>query len=140
MTHEKFLVAGVARNNKGQLRARYSTLTVAETIARQERAGQTDILYVDLPEPMSREDIPAYLLTLEAFTSVPDFKACLEDANTNHVLKSKAPRAKTVWATPAPKTAKVNTPKPVKAPKVRLPKPDAEDDLMIEELKALVAA
>ena len=135
MTHEKFLVAGVARNNKGQLRARYSTLTVAETIARQERAGQTDILYVDLPEPMSREDIPAYLLTLEAFTSVPDFKACLEDANTNHVLKSKAPRAKTARATPAPKA-----PKPVKAPKVRLPKPDAEDDLMIEELKALVAA
>lgn len=137
MTNEKYLVAGVARNNAGQLKARYSTLTVAETISRQERAGNTDILYVDLPEPMTREQIPAYLLGLEQFNSVQAYKEVLENANTNHALKSKTPRVKA--AKPAP-VAKTKSAKTVKAkPAVKAPKLEAEDDLEIEELKALAA-
>jgi hypothetical protein len=132
MTHEKFIVAGVARNNQGKLKARYSTLSVAETVARQERAGNTEILYVELPEAMTREDIPAFLLGLEQFSSVPAFKAVLEAANTNHALKSKAPRAK-----PAATAAA----KPAKAPKVMIKEAmeaaGVDADLEIEELKAL---
>ena len=136
MTHEKYLVAGVARNSAGQLKARYSTLSVADTMARQARAGNTDIVYVDLPRAMTRDEIPAYLLTLTEFNSVAAYKQVLEDANTNHALKSKTPRTKAPKAT---KTPKVKAAKPAKVrPAVKAP-PAVDTDLEIEELKAIAA-
>lgn len=132
MTHEKYFVAGVARNSAGQLKARYSTLTVAETIERQEKAGNTDICYVELPTAMSRQEIPAYLLTLDLFSNNTQFKAVLEAANTNHVLKNKAPRPK-VSKIPAVKVHKT-----VNQPKIKKLK-DEPEDLVIEELKIIAA-
>ena len=136
MTHEKYLVAGVARNSFGQLKARYSTLTVEDTVKRQEKAGNTDITYVELPRAMTRDEIPAYLLTIETFSSNPAFREVLEEANTNHALKQKTPRVKAAAAPKAKpvKVAKVNT-KVTKAPA----KPQVEEDLEIEELKAIAA-
>lgn len=140
MTNEKYLVGGVGRNSAGKLKARYSTLSVADTLDRQVRANNTDLLYVDLPRPMTRDEIPAYLLTLEAFNSVQAYRECLEAANTNHALKgkptrgAKAPRPPKAKPAKAPKVAKA-----VKAPKVKLPAKTEDDDLLIEELKAIVA-
>jgi len=136
MTHEKYLVAGVARNSAGQLKARYSTLSVSDTEVRQAKAGNTDIVYVDLPRPMTRDEIPAYLLTLEQFKSVAAYREVLEDANTNHALKSKTPRNK---APKSAKTPKVKAAKPAKVrPAVKAP-PAVDTDLEIEELKAIAA-
>lgn len=134
MTHEKFMVAGVARNMQGKLKVRYSTLSVADTVARQERAGNTEILYVELPEAMVRDDIPAFLLGLEQFSSVPAYKEVLETANTNHALKGKPARAPK-----APKAPKAKAPKAPKAPKVTIPAADEAEDFEIEELKAIAA-
>ena len=64
-----FKVAGVAKNTKGQMRVRYSTLSLEDTILRQKAANNTDIQYVELPKAMKREDIPAYLLGLKEFNS-----------------------------------------------------------------------
>jgi len=136
MTHEKFMVAGVARNMQGKLKVRYSTLSIADTVARQERAGNTEILYVELPEAMVRDDIPAFLLGLEQFSSVPAYKEVLETANTNHALKGKparAPKAPKAKAPKAPKAPKA------KAPKVTIPAADEAEDFEIEELKAIAA-
>ena len=136
MTHEKFMVAGVARNMQGKLKVRYSTLSVADTVARQERAGNTEILYVELPEAMVRDDIPAFLLGLEQFSSVPAYKEVLETANTNHALKGKPARAPKA---PKAKAPKAKTPKAPKAPKVTIPAADVAEDFEIEELKAIAA-
>jgi len=72
-----FKVAGVAKNNKGQMRVRYSTLSLQDTINRQVAANNTDIQYVELPKAMKREDIPAYLLGLNEFKSNKDYVAAL---------------------------------------------------------------
>jgi hypothetical protein len=72
-----FKVAGVAKNNKGQMRVRYSTLSLTDTINRQVAAGNTDIKYVELPKAMKREDIPAYLLGLKDFASNPAYVTAL---------------------------------------------------------------
>jgi hypothetical protein len=139
MTHEKYLVAGVARNSAGQLKARYSTLSVSDTEVRQAKAGNTDILYVDLPRPMTRDEIPAYLLTLEQFKSVAAYREVLEDANTNHALKSKTPRTKAPQSAKTAKSPKVKAAKPAKVrPAVKAP-PAVDTDLEIEELKAIAA-
>lgn len=72
-----FKVAGVAKNSKGQLRVRYSTLSLQDTINRQVAANNTDIKYVELPKAMSRKEIPAYLLGLPEFKSNKDYVAAL---------------------------------------------------------------
>lgn len=72
-----FKVAGVAKNSKGQMRVRYSTLTLTDTINRQVAANNTDIKYVELPKAMKREDIPAYLLGLKEFSGNKDYVAAL---------------------------------------------------------------
>jgi hypothetical protein len=72
-----FKVAGVAKNSKGQMRVRYSTLSLTDTINRQVAANNTDIKYVELPKAMKREEIPAYLLGLKDFASNPGYVAAL---------------------------------------------------------------
>ena len=72
-----FNVAGVAKNSKGQMRVRYSSLSLTDTINRQVAANNTDIKYVELPKAMKREDIPAYLLGLAEFKSNKDYVAAL---------------------------------------------------------------
>ncbi len=84
----KYVTAGVSRNNKGTWKVRYSTLSVEDTMFRQMKADNTDNHYVALPEPMEREDIPKYLLTLEDFNGNADRRSVLEAT-----VAKKAPRA-----------------------------------------------
>lgn len=72
-----FTVAGIAKNNKGQTRVRFSTLSLADTIKRQEIAGNTDIKYVELPTSMSKSDAINYLLGQADFAT---YKTILERA------------------------------------------------------------
>jgi len=74
----KFVTAGVSRNVKGTWKVRNSTLSVADSNLRQTRAGDTNIMYVELPEPMDRDALARYLGTLPEFMSVPDYRAVIE--------------------------------------------------------------
>lgn len=85
----KYTVAGVAKNNKGQMRVRFSTLPLQETIQRQVFAQNTDIMYVELPKAMSREEIPTYLLGLTDFNTNAAYKAALVKASPVLTNKSK---------------------------------------------------
>ena len=89
-----FKVAGVAKNNKGQMRVRYSTLTLQDTINRQVAANNTDIQYVELPKAMKREDIPAYLLGLKEFSGNKDYVAALNKFVKAPAMKMPAKPAK----------------------------------------------
>jgi hypothetical protein len=64
---QTFKVGGVTKNARGQVRVKVSTLSIQDTINRQVAANDTDILYVDLPKAMTREEVPAYLITLDQF-------------------------------------------------------------------------
>ncbi len=74
----KYITAGVSRNNKGTWKVRYSTLSVEDTMFRQMKADNTDNYYVALPEPMERDAVAQYLLTLEDFSSNADRRSVLE--------------------------------------------------------------
>lgn len=74
----RFITAGVSRNVKGTWKVRNSTLSVDESVARQTRAGDTNIKYVDLPEAMDRDALAKYLSTLPEFMSVPEYRAVIE--------------------------------------------------------------
>jgi len=112
----KFITGGVSKNAGGKMKVRGSTLGIPETVDRQTRAGNTDILYVELPEPMERDAIPAYLLTLPAFADNAEYRACIEAT-----IGKKAP--KPVKAPKAPKAAKAPAAvKPAKATKAKGPK------------------
>lgn len=120
----KFVTGGVSQNSKGTWKVRYSTLSVEETLVRQIKAGNENNEYVALPHAMTREELPAYLLTLDVFKNNPNYRAVLEAT-----IAKKAPRvpkAKTVKATAA--KTKI-TSKPVKAS-------DAELEDRIKELAA----
>ena len=106
----KFVTGGVSQNSKGTWKVRYSTLSVEETLVRQIKAGNEHNEYVALPKPMTRDELPKYLLTLDVFKNRPEFKDVLEAT-----IAKKAP--KPVKA----KTAKTKiTSKPVKAGKAEL--------------------
>lgn len=106
----KFITGGVSKNASGGWKVRGSTLGIPETVDRQTRAGNTDILFVTLPNEMERDEIPAYLLTLPEFNTVPAYKAVIEAT-----IAKKAP--KPAKAPKAAKVAKEKKPKEAKAPK-----------------------
>jgi hypothetical protein len=74
----KFVTAGVSCNVKGTWKVRNSTLTVEDSTARQTRAGDTKIKYVDLPQPMDRDALAKYLASLPEFMSVPEYRTVIE--------------------------------------------------------------
>jgi hypothetical protein len=74
----KFVTGGVSQNRSGDYKVRYSTLSVEDTLVRQIKADNENNLYVDLPQPMTREELPVYLLTLKEFTSNPEYKQALQ--------------------------------------------------------------
>ena len=84
----KFVTGGVSQNSKGTFKVRYSTLSVEDTMVRQVKAGNEHNFYVALPKPMTRDELPAYLLTLKEFNTNADYKAVLE-AN----IAKRAPKA-----------------------------------------------
>lgn len=109
----KFVTGGVSQNSKGTWKVRFSTLDVESTMVRQVKAGNENNLYVELPKPMTRDELPAYLLTLKEFNSNPEMKAVIEATIAKKAPKQ--PKAK------APKAAKTKT------AKVKIPsKPVAE--------------
>lgn len=104
----KFVTGGVSQNEKGTWKVRYSTLSVEETLVRQVKAGNENNFYVELPKPLTRDELPAYLLTLPEFNGNADYKKVLEATIAKKAPKpAKQPKAKA--AKPAAK-AKVKTP------------------------------
>lgn len=102
----KFITGGVSQNSKGTWKVRYSTLSVEDTLVRQVKAGNEHNEYVALPRPMTREELPAYLLTLPKFSGNADFKAVLEAT-----VAKKAPKQPKVKITKSVKTSKTAAPK-----------------------------
>lgn len=122
----KYVTGGVSQNSKGTWKVRYSTLSVEETLVRQIKAGNENNMYVELPQALTREELPVFLLTLPEFSGNAAFKAVLEATivkKAPRVAKAKPVKAKPVKA----KTVKAKiTSKPV----------DAELDKRIQELAA----
>jgi len=103
----KFITGGISKNSSGGWKVRNSTLSIDESVARQERAGNTDILFVDLPTEMTREEIPVYLLTLPEFRDNAVYAEVLQSTIAKKLPKpAKAPKAVKVA-----KVAKVTKPK-----------------------------
>jgi hypothetical protein len=92
----KYVTGGVSQNSKGTWKVRFSTLDVEGTLVRQVKAGNENNFYVELPKPMTRDELPAYLLTLKEFNTNADFKAVIEAT-----LTKKAPKPVKVKATKA---------------------------------------
>jgi hypothetical protein len=101
----KYVTGGVSQNSKGTWKVRFSTLDVEGTLVRQVKAGNENNFYVELPQPMTRDELPAYLLTLKEFNTNPEFKAVIEAT-----LGKKLPKVKITKAKPAAKAAKVKIP------------------------------
>ena len=100
-----FITGGMSKNRSGQMKVRGSTLSIPETVDRQTRSGDTDMLFVELPKAMERGDIAWYLLTLVEFNSVPEYKAVIEAT-----IAKKAPKpVKAAKAAKAPKAASTKT-------------------------------
>lgn len=95
-----YITGGVSQNRNGSWKVRHSTLSIEDSVVRQVKAGDEHILYVDLPKPMTREELPVYLLTLSEFTSNPDYKRALQAA-----VAKRAPKQSKVKAAKAPRTA-----------------------------------
>jgi hypothetical protein len=97
----KFVTGGVSQNRSGDYKVRYSTLSVEDTLVRQIKADNENNLYVDLPQPMTREELPVYLLTLKEFTSNPEYKQALQAV----VAKREPKQVKAKTKVKVPKTA-----------------------------------
>lgn len=112
----KFITGGISKNAGGQMKVRGSTLGIPETVDRQTRAANTDMLFVTLPREMERDEIPAYLLTLTEFNTNAAYVACIEATMAKKAPKpAKAPKAPKAQA--AVKPAKAGKTK-AKGPKV----------------------
>ena len=98
----KYVTGGVSQNSKGTWKVRFSTLDVEGTMVRQVKAGNENNFYVELPKPMTRDELPAYLLTLKEFNTNAEFKAVLEATVAKKAPKpAKAKAAKVAKAAPA---------------------------------------
>lgn len=110
----KYVTGGVSQNSKGTWKVRYSTLSVEETLVRQIKAGNSNDFYVDLGREMTRDELPAYLLTLPEFSGNADYKKVIEATIAKKApkpVKAKAPKAKA--AKPAAKVKTPSKPAPV---------------------------
>jgi hypothetical protein len=102
----KYVTGGVSQNSKGTWKVRFSTLDVEGTLVRQIKAGNDSNHYVELPRAMTRDELPAYLLTLPEFNTNADFKAVIEAT-----IVKKAPKPAKAKVTKTAKTvAKVKIP------------------------------
>lgn len=122
-------VAGVSKND-GTFKVRLCSDMVLR-IKNLQKQGDTDILFTELPRPMTEVEACEFLLTLDTFQS---FKAeitlALNKKSADKKPSAKVPQAK---APTMAKEAKV-----AKTPKV-IVGTDEDEDLLIEELKQLVA-
>jgi hypothetical protein len=109
----KFVTAGVSRNVKGTWKVRNSTLSIEDSIARQTRAGDTNIKYVALPQPMDRDALAKYLSTLPEFMDNKDYRSVIEATIAKRMPK--APKARVSKVAQVVVGAAVNTAKTKKA-------------------------
>lgn len=109
----KYVTGGVSRNVKGTWKVRNSTLSVEDSIARQTRAGDTNIKYVKLPQPMDREELARYLATQTEFMNVPEYRSVIESTIAKRMPR--APKAKASKVAKAVVGSAVNTAKAKKA-------------------------
>jgi hypothetical protein len=90
----KYVTGGVSQNSKGTWKVRFSTLDVEGTLVRQIKAGNDSNHYVELPRAMTRDELPAYLLTLPEFNTNADFKAVIEATIVKKAPKPAKAKAK----------------------------------------------
>ena len=121
----KYVTGGVSQNSKGTWKVRFSTLDVEGTLVRQIKAGNDNNHYVELPRAMTRDELPAYLLTLPEFSGNADFKAVIEATIAKKAPKPVKTKAKVT------KTAKT-------AAKVKIPSKPAVEQ--VEDRIAELAA
>jgi hypothetical protein len=98
-----FKVAGVSRRN-GTFKARFANdMTRVKVLA---KTGSTDIDLIELKEPMTKEDIVAYLLSINFDNGNKEIRAALE---AEVEKRTATPKAAKTTTTKAPK-AKKSTP------------------------------
>ena len=102
----KFVTGGVSCNVKGTWKVRNSTLSIEDSIARQTRAGDTQIKYVALPREMDREELAKYLATLPEFMDVPEYRSVIEATIAKRAPKVKKAKVAKVVVGAAAQTAK----------------------------------
>jgi hypothetical protein len=88
----KYVTGGVSRNVKGTWKVRNSTLSIEDSVARQTRAGDTNITYVTLPKAMDRDELAKYLSTLPEFMDNKDYRSVIEATIAKRMPK--APKVK----------------------------------------------
>jgi hypothetical protein len=62
MTNKIFSIAGYSKLGNGQYKARFANTSVKARTALLERGGQTDVVFIDLPEKMSKVAAAQYVL------------------------------------------------------------------------------
>ena len=96
-----FKVAGVSRRN-GSFKARFANdMTRVKVLA---KTGSSDIDLIELKEPMTKEDIVAYLLSIDFDNGNTEIRAALEQELDKRTVTPKATR------TPKATKAKKSTP------------------------------
>ena len=96
-----FKVAGVSRRN-GTFKARFANdMTRVKVLA---KTGSTDIDLIELKEAMTKEDIVAYLLSIDFDNGNAEIRAALEQELDKRTVTPKATR------TPKATKAKKSTP------------------------------
>jgi hypothetical protein len=85
MTNKTFSIAGYSKLSNGQYKARFANTTVKARTALLERGGQTDVVFVELPEKMTKISAAKYLL--DTLVDVPPAAGvALKRALVNEVL------------------------------------------------------
>ena len=86
-----FKVAGVSRRN-GTFKARFANdMTRVKVLA---KTGSTDIDLIELKEAMTKEDIVAYLLSIDFDNGNTEIRAALEQELDKRTVTPKAAKAK----------------------------------------------
>jgi len=62
MTTKMFTIGGYSKLSNGQYKARFANTSVKARTALLERGGQTDVTFVELPQPMTKVEGAQYLL------------------------------------------------------------------------------
>ena len=96
-----FKVAGVSRRN-GSFKARFANdMTRVKVLA---KTGSTDIDLIELKEAMTKEDIVAYLLSIDFDNGNTEIRAALEQELDKRTVTPKVAKATTTKATKAKKS------------------------------------
>ena len=96
-----FKVAGVSRRN-GTFKARFANdMTRVKVLA---KTGSTDIDLIELKEAMTKEDIVAYLLSIDFDNGNAEIRAALEQELDKRTVTPKVAKATTTKAAKAKKS------------------------------------